>query len=62
VGQEDVTVPAGSFKSWKCEVTSAEGDAGRVTLWVAADSHRLVKSSATLPQMGGAVITAELQP
>jgi dipeptidyl aminopeptidase/acylaminoacyl peptidase len=62
LGQEDVTVPAGSFKAWKVEVSSAEGDPGQMTLWVAADSHKLVKSAATLPQMGGAVITAELQP
>jgi dipeptidyl aminopeptidase/acylaminoacyl peptidase len=62
VGQEDVTVPAGSFKAWKVEVTSAEGEPGQVTLWVAVEARKLVKSSATLPQMGGAVITAELQP
>ena len=62
LGQEDVTVPAGTFKAWKVEVTSAEGDPGEMTLWVACASHKLVKSAATLPQMGGAVITAELQP
>ncbi len=62
VGQEDVTVPAGTFKAWKAELTSAEGEPGQATLWIAADSRKVVKMSATLPQMGGAVITTELQP
>jgi len=61
LGQEEVTVPAGTFKAWKAEVTSAEGEAGQVVFWVAADTHAVVKSATTLPQMGGAVITAELQ-
>ena len=61
LGQEDVTVPAGTFRTWKVEVTSAEGEAGQVVFWVAADTHTVVKSATTLPQMGGAVITAELQ-
>jgi hypothetical protein len=61
VGSEQVAVPAGQFQAWKAEVTSAEGDPGRTTLWIAKDSRRVVKTSATLPQMGGATITAELQ-
>ena len=61
VGQEDVSVPAGTFKAWKAEVASSEGDPGQMTLWVAADSHKVVKTQATAP-MGGAVITMELQP
>jgi len=61
LGQEDVTVPAGTFKAWKVEMTSAEGEAGQVVFWVAADTHAVVKSATTLPQMGGVVITAELQ-
>lgn len=62
VGQEKVTVAAGSFDAWKAEVSSAEGDPGVTTLWVAKDSRKVVKTSATLPQMGGAVVTSELQP
>lgn len=57
---EDVTVPAGTFKTWKVEITSAEGDPGQQTLWIDTVSRRVVKTSATLPQMGGAVATAEL--
>ena len=61
-GAESVTVPAGTFEAWKVEITSAEGEPGQTTLWVAKDSRKVVKISATLPQMGGAVVTSELQP
>jgi hypothetical protein len=57
---EDVTVPAGTFKAWKVEIASAEGEPGQQTVWVDTVSRRVVKTSATLPQMGGAVATAEL--
>lgn len=57
---EDVTVPAGTFKAWKVEVSSAEGDPGQQTVWIDTVSRRVVKTSATLPQMGGATATAEL--
>ncbi len=61
-GAESVTVPAGTFNTWKVEVTSTDGEPGQMTIWVAKDSRRVVKTSATIPQMGGAVITSELQP
>ena len=57
---EDVTVPAGIFKAWKVEISSAEGDAGQQTIWIDTASRRVVKTTATLPQMGGATATAEL--
>ena len=62
VGTEEVKVAAGTFQAWKAEVSSAEGDPGVTTIWVAKDSRKVVKTSATLPQMGGATITSELQP
>jgi len=62
LGAEDVKVPAGTFKTWKAEIASAEGDAGMTTIWVAQDTHQLVRMTATLPQMGGATLTSELQP
>jgi len=62
VGTEDVTVAAGSFKAWKVEVSSAEGEPGGSTLWIATDSRKVVKTSTTLPSMGGATVTSELQP
>jgi dipeptidyl aminopeptidase/acylaminoacyl peptidase len=61
-GSETVTVPAGAFEAWKVEITSAEGEPGTTTIWVAKDGRKVVKTVATLPQMGGAVVTTELQP
>ena len=61
-GSEEAKVAAGTFQTWKLEITSTEGEPGVTTLWVAKDSRKVVKTSATLPQMGGAVVTLELQP
>jgi dipeptidyl aminopeptidase/acylaminoacyl peptidase len=58
---ESVTVPAGTFDAYKVEISSAEGGADKMTIWVSKDSRQAVKISAVLPQMGGAVLTAELQ-
>jgi dipeptidyl aminopeptidase/acylaminoacyl peptidase len=57
---EQVTVPAGTFKAFKVEVSSAEGEPGGATLWIDTDTRRLVKIEATLPQMGGAKLISEL--
>ena len=62
MGSEEAKVAAGTFQTWKLEITSTEGEPGVTTLWVAKDSRKVVKTSATLPQMGGAVVTLELQP
>jgi dipeptidyl aminopeptidase/acylaminoacyl peptidase len=61
VGVESVTVPAGTFDAYKVEVSSADGGPDHETLWIAKDSHRAVKVSAVLTDMGGATLTAELQ-
>jgi hypothetical protein len=61
-GVESVTVPAGTLQAWKVEIASAEGEPGQTTIWVAKNTRKVVKISATLPQMGGAVLTSELQP
>ncbi len=58
---EKVTVPAGTFDAWKVEITPADGGTGETTtLWVDKTSRRPVKSVTVLPQMNGAVATAEL--
>jgi len=62
VGAEQITVPAGTFTAWKIEVSSATGDPGSSTVWVAKDSRKVVKITATLPSMGGATLVSELQP
>ncbi len=59
-GSERVTVPAGAFDAYRVEITSADGGAEKMTMWVAHDSRKCVKMSAVLPQMGGATLTAEL--
>ena len=57
-GIEDVTVPAGTFKAWKVELASAEGEPGSQTLWVDTASRRVVKTSGALAN--GALVTSEL--
>ena len=60
-GEEEVTVPAGTFKTYKVEVKPANGDPGHTEIWVDQASHKAVKSKAVLPAMGGAVVTSELK-
>jgi hypothetical protein len=57
---EDVTVPAGTFKAWKVLVTSADGEPNTQTVWIDTVSRRVVRVSATISEMGGAVATIEL--
>ena len=60
-GSEKVTVPAGTFDAWKVEITPADGGTGQTTtLWVDKASRRAVKMSTILPEMNGAIATAEL--
>ncbi len=60
VGSESVTVPAGTFDAWKVLITPAEGTGETTTVWVNKSDRRVVKGSSVLPQMNGAVVTAEL--
>lgn len=60
VGTESVTVPAGTFDAFKVELTSANGGTDKETVWIARESRKPVKMSATLADMGGATITEEL--
>ena len=60
VGAESVTVPAGTFESYKVELTPADGGAGKTTLWIAKDSRKPVKVSSAVPEMNGATVNAEL--
>jgi len=56
-----VTVPAGTFETYKVEISSTDGP-DKETIWIARDSHKAVKESAILASMGGAVLTEELMP
>jgi dipeptidyl aminopeptidase/acylaminoacyl peptidase len=59
IGSESVTVPAGTFDSYKVEISAADGP-DKQTLWVAKSARKVVKIEAVLPQMGGAKMTSEL--
>jgi dipeptidyl aminopeptidase/acylaminoacyl peptidase len=60
-GSESVTVPAGTFDAWKVEITPADGGSGEsTTLWVDKASRQVVKISSVVPEMNGAIATAEL--
>ncbi len=61
LGTESVTVPAGTFDAYKVEIVDAANEADKQTIWIAKDSHKVVKIVATLPSLGGAVLTSELQ-
>ena len=61
VGKESVTVPAGTFETWKVDIKPADGSAGGQTLYVVADgSGRVAKEEAVIPAMGGAKMISEL--
>ena len=59
-GSAKVTVPAGTFDTYKVEVTPAEGTGESMTVWIDKASRRAVKIVTVLPQMNGAIATAEL--
>ena len=61
VGSESITVPGGTFDTYKVEIVAADNDGDKQTIWVAKDSHKVVKILAVLPSLGGAVLTSELQ-
>jgi hypothetical protein len=63
VGMERVTVPAGTFDSYKVELTSADGGSYKETVWIAKDSRMPVKTS-EFEVLGGSTFstTTELVP
>jgi len=60
IGMESVTVPAGTFDAFKVELVTADDEADKQTIWIAKDTHKVLKIMATLPSLGGAVLTSEL--
>jgi dipeptidyl aminopeptidase/acylaminoacyl peptidase len=62
LGSESVTVPAGTFDAYKVEVTSADDEADKQTIWIAKDTNRVLKITANLVALGGAKLTSELTP
>jgi len=59
-GKEEVTVPAGKFQALRVDVSSADGGSDKRTVWIVPETHKVVKVSAVLASMGGAVMTQEL--
>jgi dipeptidyl aminopeptidase/acylaminoacyl peptidase len=59
-GSEQVTVAAGTFDTFRVEVTSPD-DGTNMTLWVSKGSRQVVKGTGSLPQLNGATVTSELQ-
>ncbi len=61
-GSESVTVPAGTFDTFRVELSSAEGGLDKFTVWIAKETRTPVKISTLMAEMGGATLTAELLP
>jgi dipeptidyl aminopeptidase/acylaminoacyl peptidase len=61
-GSESVTVPAGTFDSFKVELASGDGGPDKSTVWIAKETRTPVKISTLMAEMGGATLAAELLP
>jgi dipeptidyl aminopeptidase/acylaminoacyl peptidase len=61
-GVEKISVPAGEFESFKVELSSSDGAAGKYTVWIAQKTRTPVKIVTVMAEMGGATLTAELLP
>ena len=59
-GTETITIAAGTFDAYKVDIVDVNNEADKQTIWIAKDSHKVVKISATIPSLGGAVLTSEL--
>ena len=60
-GSERVTVPAGTFDAYKVQLSS-EGDASKITFWIAKKSPTVVKMASSALGLRGPTVTSELQP
>jgi hypothetical protein len=59
LGTEQVTVPAGTFDTFKIELSTAD-DGAKTTVWVVKDSRKVAKIVGVRPQLQGATLTSEL--
>ena len=59
LGSETVTVPAGTFETFKIEMATAD-DGAKTTVWVATSDRKVVKFVGVRPQLQGATVTSEL--
>ena len=56
LGSESVTVPAGTFDAYKLEIV-ADNDADKQTVWIDKATRKVLKISAVLPNLNGAILT-----
>ncbi len=61
-GMEEVSVPAGSFNTYKLELKPLDGELGGGTMFINSEApHIVIRSTQQLPaQMGGGTVTTEL--
>jgi hypothetical protein len=62
IGSESVTVPAGTFDAYKVEIVAADNEADKQTVWIDKGSRKVLKISAVIPSLNGAILTSELTP
>jgi dipeptidyl aminopeptidase/acylaminoacyl peptidase len=60
IGSESVTVPAGTFEAYKVEISAADNEADKQTVWIDKGSRKVLKISAVLVSLNGAILTSEL--
>jgi dipeptidyl aminopeptidase/acylaminoacyl peptidase len=59
-GSEEVQVPAGTFDTYRVELSSADGGSERSTVWVAKKERKAVKLASIMTELAGAKLEAEL--
>jgi len=62
LGSESVTVPAGTFNAYKVEILAADNEADKQTVWIDKETRKVLKISAVIPSLNGAILTSELTP
>lgn len=60
LGTESVTVPAGKFEAYKVEILATDNEADKQTVWIDKGSRKVLKISAVIPSLNGAILTSEL--
>jgi hypothetical protein len=60
LGQEQVTVPAGSFDTHKVSMNQIDGGE-KTTFWISATDRSMIKTEALVPQMGNVKMVVELK-
>jgi hypothetical protein len=57
---ETISVPAGTFDTWKVIIAPVDGGSDTYGLWVDRRTHRVIKVAISAPDLGDALATAEL--